>query len=151
MQMFIWMNFSECLSNSNKHLLAVKAFYARCLNSADTPASLATCSLERWSWERILSKFYILNSKSSLKPGTNPRAPSPPIAWSPSAACGVSVGGEVARNPFIKVNLEAARAASQILVFITVTGLAGKLLLPSQNILELFLGFFVVLLFVLFF
>lgn len=56
----------------------------------------------------------------------------------------------MARNPFIKVNLEAARAASQILVFITVTGLAGKLLLPSQNILELFLGFFVVLLFVLF-
>lgn len=35
------MNFSECLSNSNKHLFAVKAFYARCLNSADTPASSA--------------------------------------------------------------------------------------------------------------
>lgn len=33
------MNFSECLSNSNKHLLAVKAFYARCLNSADTASS----------------------------------------------------------------------------------------------------------------
>lgn len=35
------MNFSECLSNSNKRLFAVKAFYARCLNSTDTPVSSA--------------------------------------------------------------------------------------------------------------
>jgi len=35
------MNFSECLSNSNKHLFAVKAFHTRCLNSADTPVSSA--------------------------------------------------------------------------------------------------------------
>ena len=35
------MNFSECLSSSNKHLFTVKAFYARCLNSTNTPVSPA--------------------------------------------------------------------------------------------------------------
>lgn len=35
------MNFSECLSNNNKHLLTVKAFYAHCLDATNTPVRSA--------------------------------------------------------------------------------------------------------------
>lgn len=80
-----------------------------------------------------------LNSGPSFKPGTRPHVFFPLIAWSFSAACGVSMGGEAAQNSFIKVNLQAARAASQIFVFLSLTGLAGKLLLPSENILDIFI------------
>lgn len=135
------MNFSECLSNSNKHLFAVKVFYACCLNSADTPASSAArrdqlhFAVRKGEAGRDFSKFRVI----IFQPGTRPRVPFPPIAWSSSAACGVSMGGEAAQNSFIEVNLQVAHAASQIFVFLSLAGLAGNCYCPLKTFWSFFI------------
>lgn len=140
MQMFIWMNFSECLSNSNKHLFAVKVFYACCLNSADTPASSATrrdqlhFAVRKGEAGRDFSKFGVIISTWHTSSSAFP---------TDCLELFSGVWGQYGRGGTTKFLYRGKFTGSTCCITnicLSISSRLGwKLLLPSENILEVFL------------